>query len=107
MINRPLYAFHHIGSVAIAVGVRTFHTHQPGLRRHTGLKTRCAITTHDARAMRAMAVLIHGIVVMVEHIVAMIGEFFATIPKMVGHIIMTVVDTRIDERHHDVLTLVP
>ena len=49
--------------------------------------------------------LIHGIVVVVEHIVAVIGKFLAPVPKVVGHIHMTIVDTRIDERHHDTFTL--
>ena len=66
-----------------------------------------AIATQNTCTVRTMTIIVHGVVVMVVNVEAMVRKCVATIPKVVSHVHMTVIDTRIDERHHDTFTLIP
>ena len=53
-----------------------------------------------------MAMIIHGIVVVVDDIIAMVRKFRATVPKVVGKVKVIVVDTCVNNGHHHALACV-
>ena len=56
--------------------------------------------------MRAMAHIVYGVVVVVIHIVAVIRKVGSAVPKMVGQVDVIIVDTRVDDSHHNTLTCI-
>ena len=56
--------------------------------------------------MRPMAMVVYGVVVVVIDIIAMMGKFRATVPKMVGKVEVVVVDTSVNNGYHYALACV-
>ena len=65
------------------------------------MRASSAIAQHRSCAMRSVALVVHGVVVVVVNIVAVIRELGAPVPEVVGHVEVVVVDTRIDNGHHN------
>ena len=60
--------------------------------------------------MRAVTVVVNRVIVVVVNIVAMMRKLVTTVPKMVGHVHMPIIDTRINKCHNNpfaLITLVP
>lgn len=51
--------------------------------------------------MGAVALVVHRVIVVIDDIVAVMREGRTPVPKMVRQVKMVVVDTGIDNRHHD------
>ena len=106
MLNSPLDTIGDVFGATVTTGVQAFDTHQRGIRRHARLRGTMAVATHRARAVRAVAVVVHRVVVVVINIETMMRKLRSTIPKVLGKVDMVVVDTRVDDGHHDALARV-
>ena len=101
MLNSPLNASGDTLGTTITITTQTLDTHQRGIRSHTCLRRARAIATHRACAMRAMTLVVHGVVIVVKYIVTMIWEIGSAFPKVVGQVDMVVVDTRVDDSDYN------
>ena len=106
MLNSPLHGVASDGCRAVAARIQHLHAHQRGIRCHACLLARSAIAAHRSGAVRAVAVVVHGVVVVVAEIETVVGIFHAAVPKVVGKVQVIVVHARVDDRHHHALTRV-
>ena len=106
MLHGPLDAFADALCATIASSIQAFDAHQRGIGSHTRLSACRSVTQHGSRTVRTVTVVVHWVVVVVLHIVAMVRKLGTAVPKMVGHIHVVVVDTRIDDSHHNAFTCV-
>ena len=93
MFNTPLHSPCDVDGSTKAFCVDALDTHQGGLRSHASQGTCRAIAQHSAGTMSAMTFIVHRVVIAIDNIVAMMRKGFTTIPKMIRHIKVTVVDT--------------
>ena len=91
---------------ATALRVQAFDTHQRGIGSHARLRSTVAIAANRTRTVRAVAMVVHGVIVVVINVVAVVREFRSAVPQVLGKVDMVVVDTRVDDGHHDALSRV-
>ena len=104
MFHGPLHGVANCGNRPIATAVKDFHAHQFGIRGYSGLCARRAVAAYYACTMRSVTSVIHRVVVVIDKVITVVGVFTATIPKMVGKVDVVVVDTRVEDGHHDALS---
>ena len=101
VLHAPFHAACDVGGTAKAFGINAFDAHQGGVGRHARQRACRAVAKHRTSAVRAVALVVHRVIVAIYDVVAVVRKFLASIPKVVGQIKMVIIDTRIDDGHDD------
>ena len=101
MFQSKLNAFDEVGGIALSIFAQNLDGHNLGTWGNARLSACRSLSRQNASSMGAMSMVVHGVVVMVENIIAVMRKFTAAIPHAVGNVDMIIVDTRIDETNYD------
>ena len=103
MIQSELDALDNLSVAAIAGFIHDFDSHDLGTWSDTGLCAGVALSGHDAGAMGAVHIVVHGIVVVVHDIVAVVREFRPAIPHAACNVNVVVIHTRVKDGDDDTI----
>ena len=91
---------------AITLCTQNLDSHDFGTWSDTCLRASIALTRDDSGGMRAMTLVVHGVVVLVENVIAVVRELAASVPHAVGDVDMVVVDASVDESDDDAVACI-
>ena len=92
MRQGELHGFKELFVRAVAFVVHHLDCHELGVRGDTRHRTSDALSRDDTRTVRAMAVVIHRVVVVVDCVIAVMGTLRTAVPHAGGDVEVVVVD---------------
>ena len=100
MLHSELDSFHYITVISTAFVVQHLERHNLCSSSHTCLSAVGAVSSHCSGTMRTMSLVINRVVVFVHEIIAVMREFAAAVPHVVGDVGVVVVHPGVDYSHH-------
>ena len=106
MIHGKLNGGDKVGIGAVSSVVKHFDSHDLCTRCYARLGAGVALTCDDACHMCAMAVVIHGIIVVIADVESVMGVIRSAIPHAACNVDVGVIDTGVDDSHDDAIAII-
>lgn len=106
VFQSKLNALDEVGGFAFSIFAQNLDGHDFGSRGDTRLGASRALTRQNASGVCAVTLVVHGVKVLIENIIAVVGELAAAVPHAVGNVDVVVVDARVDEADDDAVARV-
>lgn len=106
MFQGKLNTLDEVGGFALTVFTQYLDRHDLGAWGDARLGACRALPRQDASGMGAVSVVVHGVVVLIENVIAVVRELTATVPHAIGDVDVVVVDARVDVADDDAVARV-
>ena len=97
ILHRPFHAFGQLHRAACSVGIHALDAHDLRIGSHTGLRACRSVASHGTSTVCAVSHVVHRVIIVVAHIVAVMRKRLAAVPKVIGQVQMVVVDACIND----------